>query len=83
MNNQFIENIEAEQSILGSILLEKDCIDKIDDYLKIDDFNREAHKKIYECMLELNKKREKHSLLSFFMLYQFICRCCPRHRIPS
>lgn len=64
MNNQFIENIEAEQSILGSILLEKDCIDKIDDYLKIDDFNREAHKKIYECMLELNKKREPIDLIT-------------------
>ena len=68
MNNQLqnyvIENLEAEQSILGSILLDKDCIHGIDDYLKIDDFNREAHKIIYDCMIELNKKRKPIDLIT-------------------
>ena len=47
------QNIEAEQSVLGSILLEKDAIIKVADILKSEDFYREDHGTIYASILKL------------------------------
>ena len=46
-------NEEAEISVLGSILLEKDTIIKIADILTEEDFYSDAHRIIYANMLEL------------------------------
>ena len=43
-------SVESEQSILGSILLDKDAIITVTETIKPDDFYKEAHKIIYECM---------------------------------
>lgn len=51
------QNIEAEQSALGSLLLDKDAIIKVSDSLKSDDFYRDDHKLIYQAMLKLYEKR--------------------------
>ncbi len=50
-------NLEAEKSVLGSILLDKDSIIKIGDMLEPDDFYYDNHKAIYKAMLELFTKR--------------------------
>lgn len=57
-------NIEAEQSVLGSLMLEKDAVIKIADLLKIGDFYKDDHNIIYEVMLELYEQREPIDVLS-------------------
>ncbi len=51
------QNVEAEQSVLGSLLLDKDAIVKIAEDLKPVDFYREQHAEIYRCILALYEKR--------------------------
>jgi replicative DNA helicase len=51
------QNADAEQSLLGAILLDKDAIIKIADILTGDDFYREDNKEIFEAMLTLFEKR--------------------------
>lgn len=58
------QNIEAEQSVLGSLMLDKDAIIKVSDILKSDDFYRGVHQSIFETMLELSEQREPIDLLS-------------------
>jgi len=49
---------EAEQSLLGALLLDKDAIIKIADKVTAEDFYRDIHRMIFEAMLDLFKKRE-------------------------
>ncbi|HPI67188.1 MAG TPA: replicative DNA helicase [bacterium] len=58
------QNIEAEQSVLGALLIDKDAIIKIADFLTPADFYKDAHAKIYQAMLELYEKREPVDILS-------------------
>jgi len=58
------QNIEAEQSVLGSIMLDKDAVVKISDILKPEDFYRGVHQTIFEVMLELFEHGEPIDLLS-------------------
>lgn len=51
------QNVEAEQSVLGSLLLDKDAIIRIADTLKPEDFYRTDHQQIYLAMLSLFEKR--------------------------
>lgn len=47
------QNIEAEQAVLGSILLDADTIVEAMEYLKPSDFYRRSHQLIYEIMIKL------------------------------
>ncbi|MBI4838931.1 MAG: replicative DNA helicase [Nitrospirae bacterium] len=58
------QNLEAEQSILGSILLENEAIAIAVEILSPNDFYRDAHRKIYLGMLELYKKSEPVDLIT-------------------
>jgi len=58
------QNIEAEQSVLGSILIDKDAIVRISDIIKPDDFYKENHAIIFDAMQELYEKREPLDVLS-------------------
>ena len=51
-------SVESEQSILGSILLDKDAIITVAETITPNDFYKNAHKVIYESMLALNNKNE-------------------------
>ena len=57
-------NIEAEQSVLGSLMLDKEAIIKMADLVSVGDFYKDAHNTIYESMLELYEKREPLDVLS-------------------
>ena len=57
-------NLEAEQSVLGSLLIDREAIYKIMDILTPEDFYREAHKIIYETMLELIAKHEPIDIIA-------------------
>ena len=58
------QNIEAEVSVLGSLMLNKDAIVKVADFLQPRDFYKKTHSAIYETMLELFEKGEAIDLLS-------------------
>ncbi|MBC3797736.1 replicative DNA helicase [Acetobacterium tundrae] len=51
-------NIEAEQSVLGAILMEESNIARAEELLSPDEFYRGAHKEIYQCMLDLHNERK-------------------------
>jgi replicative DNA helicase len=57
-------NLEAEQSVLGGILLEPGALDRIADILAPEDFYHEAHEKIYQTMLDLYRRREPVDLVT-------------------
>jgi replicative DNA helicase len=52
------QNIEAEQSVLGAILIEQSAIAKISDILQPEDFYREAHKLVYRSAITLFERGE-------------------------
>lgn len=51
-------DLQAEEAVLGSLLLDRDAIIKIAPFLRPEDFYREAHGWIYAAVLELYGKRE-------------------------
>jgi replicative DNA helicase len=52
------QSIEAEQSVLGALLIDRDAVIEVADVLRPTDFYRQAHGTIYEAVLELYDKRE-------------------------
>jgi len=58
------QNIDAEMSILGGILLENEAVNRVLDILVPDDFYRESHRKIMRAMIELNDHREPCDLIT-------------------
>lgn len=58
------QNIEAEKSTIGSVLLDKESINKVADFLRPEDFYNRSHQIIYSAMLDLFQKREPIDILS-------------------
>lgn len=58
------QNIEAEQSLLGALLIDRDAIIKIADAVTAEDFYKDAHRAIFEAMTHLFQEREPIDLLS-------------------
>ena len=52
------QNQEAEQSVLGSLLIDPDAIIKIAAFLRADDFYRETHQYVFRAMAELHERRQ-------------------------
>ncbi len=48
------QNIEAEQSVLGAILLQNEAIDQALEIVTADDFYRETHREIFRAMMSLS-----------------------------
>ncbi|MDK2918830.1 MAG: replicative helicase [Candidatus Petromonas sp.] len=57
-------NIEAEQSVLGAMILDKDAIITVSEILKSDDFYNDAHKAIYEAIIDLYNRDEPVDLVT-------------------
>ncbi len=49
-------NLEAEQSVLGSMIIDKNAIVRATESLKSDDFYRDSHKVIFSGIMELFQK---------------------------
>jgi replicative DNA helicase len=58
------QNLEAEQSVLGSMLLERDAIARVVELARPEDFYRDAHRKIFEVIVELFERGEPADLIS-------------------
>jgi len=58
------QNIEAEQSSLGAMLISRDAILKATEILRAEDFYKEAHRIIFEAVTELAEKGEPVDLIT-------------------
>lgn len=58
------QNIEAEQAVLGAMLIKKEAIIEVQEILRPDDFYREAHRIVFEAMLELSGNDEAVDLVT-------------------
>jgi replicative DNA helicase len=58
------QNLEAEQSVLGSMLLDRDAIARVVESLRPEDFYRDLHRTIYTAMLELFERGEPVDLIT-------------------
>ena len=52
------QNIEAECGVLGSIIIDPESIFQVAEFLFPDDFYRDAHRTIYEVIIQLYEQRE-------------------------
>lgn len=57
-------NIDAEKSVLGSIILDKEALIEVLEILKSDDFYSQIHKIIYEAAIELYQRNEPVDILT-------------------
>jgi replicative DNA helicase len=58
------QSIEAEQSVLGSMLIDKEVIPVVLEILKSEDFYRPDHRAIYEVIIELFDKAQPIDLIT-------------------
>ena len=58
------QNIEAEEAVLGAILIDPDAIIRIAAFLRAEDFYREKHTWIYDAVLALHERREAVDFLT-------------------
>jgi replicative DNA helicase len=57
-------NDDAEKSVLGSVLLDKDALYEVLEILKPEDFYNEMHKEIYSAVIELYRKSQPVDILT-------------------
>jgi replicative DNA helicase len=58
------QNVEAEAGVLGSLLIDPDATVQVADFLMPDDFYREAHRAIYQAMIDLYENRAPADLIT-------------------
>ena len=58
------QSLEAEEAVLGAILIDRETIIEIAEFLKPEDFYRQAHANVYRAMLELFERREPVDLVT-------------------
>jgi len=58
------QNLEAEASVLGGILLENDAINRVLEILSPADFYRESHRKMFRAMIELSDRNEPVDIIT-------------------
>ena len=58
------QNLEAEQSLLGCLLIDKDALIKIADIVRENDFYKSGHEIIFSTMMELYSKHEPIDILT-------------------
>ena len=58
------QNLEAEQSVLGALMLDQSAITKVADTLRPEDFYKQTHQMIFRAMLDLYQKNEPIDLVN-------------------
>lgn len=58
------QNLEAEMSVLGSLMLDREAIFHVMDVLRAQDFYKPVHQEIYSCMIDLSQRREPIDVVS-------------------
>src|SRR4030043_681652 len=57
-------NLEAESSVLGSLLIDKDAIVNVASILSPEDFYKDTHRHIFKAILELFENRDPIDLIT-------------------
>jgi len=52
------QNVEAECGVLGSIIIDPEAIVQVADFLRAEDFYRDAHRAIFEVIVQLYEQHE-------------------------
>lgn len=58
------QNLDAEQGVLGSMLLDRDAIARVVELIRPEDFYRDAHRRIYEAIADLFERGEPVDLIT-------------------
>lgn len=58
------QSLEAEQSLLGSLLIDQEALFKVVDIIQSDDFYRDSHRHIFDAMVDLNNRHEPIDVLT-------------------
>ncbi len=58
------QNLEAEQSVLGGLMLDSDAWDTVIDIVSEKEFYKEAHQRIFAAIAELNKRNQPVDILT-------------------
>jgi replicative DNA helicase len=58
------QSLDAEQSVLGGILLDNTAIDRVIELLSSEDFYREAHRKVFRAAVSLSERNEPIDLVT-------------------
>jgi replicative DNA helicase len=64
-------NLEAERSVLGAILVHNDAFNLAAQVIDASDFYRDAHRRIFDCMVALN---ERNHAIDFVTLKEALSR---------
>ena len=64
MIKQIPKNIEAEEAILGSILIDEHLINKVSETLDAKDFYRQSHKTVFNAMISLKNQNNVIDILT-------------------
>ena len=71
MSQLMPQNIEAEEAILGAILVNPGCLIKVVEYIKPESFYKPAHKYVYEAMLQLFNANERIDIVTVSDILDF------------
>ena len=58
------QNLDAEQSILGGLMLDREALDQVGDVLMADDFYKPGHQKIYDAIKDLHAKGQPIDIIT-------------------
>ncbi len=58
------QNIEAEQAVLGAIILDNEALPKALEILIAEDFYKDAHRRIYNAIIDLFEKNEPIDIIT-------------------
>ena len=58
------QNIDAEEAILGAILVSPVCMNKVVEHLRPESFYKPAHRYVYEAMLQIYNSSDKIDIVS-------------------
>jgi len=58
------QNLEAEVSVLGGVLLDNEALNRVLEVMKEGDFYRESHRKIFSAILDLYERSEPVDLIT-------------------
>lgn len=64
------QNLEAEQAVLGAVLLNPDVLTNVNERIRAEDFYRQGHQRLFQVMNELAEKREPIDLVTLTSLLQ-------------
>ena len=58
------QNLEAEQSVLGAMLVDRAAVEKAIEIIRPEDFYREAHQRVFEAAYDLAERSEPVDLIT-------------------